>query len=220
MFYFENYYSGIFLELLPWCVDGFARRPYFLSVSVGSGHFSYFSTPVTSCNFCVSGGRVAGAWCEERPEDSSGPGGLHQQEGGQTDRHDCGVWGHALRRAPPDREKTEGDRWFPEGTVVEQMVDAPCIPFYFLGFIFVAWQSGLLEQHVFYCVRDSPCIESQAIDTLGPGERSVIKGFLRQGLQGPARAWFLHFLRCLLDARADIYHAMMTHNFCTPSGVF
>lgn len=57
----------------------------------------------------VSGGGVPGAGCKERPEDRSGPGGLYQQEGGQTDRYDRGVRGHALWGSPSDRETTEGN---------------------------------------------------------------------------------------------------------------
>lgn len=58
---------------------------------------------------CVSGGGVQSSGCNERSEDRPGLGGLHQQEGGQTDRDDCGVRGHTVRGTPPDREKTEGD---------------------------------------------------------------------------------------------------------------
>lgn len=61
----------------------------------------------------VPGGGVPSAGCKERSEDRRGPGGLHQQEGGQTDRYDCGVRGHTLWGTPPDREKTEGDWWVP-----------------------------------------------------------------------------------------------------------
>lgn len=57
----------------------------------------------------VSGGGVPSAGCKERSEDRPGPGGLHQQEGSQTDCYDSGVRGHTLRGTPPDREETEGD---------------------------------------------------------------------------------------------------------------
>lgn len=57
----------------------------------------------------ISGGGVPSTGCTVWTENCAGPGGLHQQEGGQTDCYDCGVWGHTLRRTPPDREKTEGD---------------------------------------------------------------------------------------------------------------
>jgi len=66
---------------------------------------------------CVSGGGVPGAGRTERHEGRPGPGGLHQQEGGEADRDDGRVRGHALRGTPPDREATEGDRRVPEGTV-------------------------------------------------------------------------------------------------------
>lgn len=56
-----------------------------------------------------SGGGVSSTGRSERLEDCPGPGGLHKQEGGQTDRDDRGVRGHTLRGTPPDREKTEGD---------------------------------------------------------------------------------------------------------------
>lgn len=58
---------------------------------------------------CVSGRGVQSAGRSEWYEDRPGAGGLHQQEGGQTDRDDGRVRGHALRGTPTDREKTEGD---------------------------------------------------------------------------------------------------------------
>ncbi len=68
-------------------------------------HVSYTCVPAA----CVSGGGVPSTGCGEWSEDSSRPGGLYQQEGGQADRDDCGVRGHTLRGAPTDREKAEGD---------------------------------------------------------------------------------------------------------------
>lgn len=62
------------------------------------------------CGFLMCpGGGVSSAGCDNWAEDRTGPGGLHQQEGGQTDGDDCGVRSHSLWRATADREEAEGD---------------------------------------------------------------------------------------------------------------
>ncbi len=86
----------------------------------------------------VLGGGVPCARCGEWSEDCPGPGGLHQQEGGQTDRDDCGVRGHALRGTAPDREKAEGDWWVPQGTVVVGG-GFPRTAYYFIFSVLSAW---------------------------------------------------------------------------------
>lgn len=50
--------------------------------------------------------------------------------------------------------------------------DGPCIPFYFLCSMVVAWQSGLSAWGSFYCVQDSPYIVSQAIDCYSEPRRT------------------------------------------------
>lgn len=59
---------------------------------------------------CLIGGRVQGSGCREGFEDRAGAGRLHQQEGGEADGDDCGLWRHALWGPSANRKATEGNR--------------------------------------------------------------------------------------------------------------
>lgn len=59
---------------------------------------------------CLTGGRVQGSGCGEGIEDRTGAGGLHQQEGGEADSDDCGLWRHSVRGSSANRKAAEGNR--------------------------------------------------------------------------------------------------------------